>query len=451
MFTDLMSAIRQALKKRSIFVDTLAILFGICSWIGVTSVYLQLPLIVSTAPEQWTLASYLVLTVQLGNVGSFVYVIYQKYSSKKVSDDLLIYITLVIGCVAAIGMAFFYQITIDNHSVALLLFSFLLSLVGCVSMVLFMPYMGRFRECYLVSYMLGMALNGFLSSILALIQGVGGPSQCIPIKNSTDGTTKLTEYTPPPVFGTKLYFILVFIIMLIGTVAFHLLNKLNVCKKEYASGTIGSGNDYHYDENAENSEYKETIPDDVRHLSPFNYRFLILTIVSLNVLANGIFPGIVTYVGMPYGNNVYHLCVTLAAIGNPICGLLAAFLPHTSIRVNRILTVTQSILAIYIFYIATQSPSPPLQNSLIGSILIVRVKSIEFRDYCFCYVMSFVINKSFDCYCVFSAIGCSMDNFQLNDKLYENINCLNISLSARTHSGLGGGIHSNWIYHWINC
>lgn len=367
---DGINVIRPTLKRRSIFVDTLAILFGICSWIGVTSVYLQLPIIVSTAPEGWSLPSYLVLTVQSGNIGSIVYVLYQRFSRNNVRDDILIYITLAIGCVAAIGMAFFYQVTIDGHSVALLIFSQLLSMVGCLSMVLFMPYMGRFRECYLVSYMFGMALNGFLSSVLALIQGVGGQSEC-QSNTLSDGSTTLTKYTPPPLFGTKLYFLLVFIITLIGTIAFILLNKLSVCKREYARGTIRNGNEFYYDESAGDSEHYENIPENVRNLSSSNYCFLILTIVSLNVLANGIFPGIVTFVGLPYGNKAYHLCVTLAAIGNPLAGLLAVILPHNSIRVIHMLTLMQAILATYIFYIATQSPSPPLKDSLIGSFLIV--------------------------------------------------------------------------------
>lgn len=372
MTMDELDGIRRPYKRRSIFVDLLSILFGICSWIGVTSVYLQLPLIVSTAPEGWSLPSYLVLTVQCGNIGSFAYVLYQRFSREKVRDDILIYITLVTGCVAAIGMAFFYQVTIDGHSVALLIFSLLLSLVGCLSMVLFMPYMGRFRECYLVSYMFGMALNGFLSSVFALIQGVGGPSECRS-NTSSDGSLILTKYTSPPLFGTKLYFILVFAIMLLGSIAFILLNNLNKCKREYARCTIGNGNEFYYEENSEDAENYENIPDNVRNLSSFNYGFLILTIVSLNVLANGIFPGIVTYVGLPYGNNAYHLCVTLAAIGNPLAGLLAVVLPHTSIRVIQCLTFMQAILATYIFYIATQSPTPPLQKSIIGSALIVRL------------------------------------------------------------------------------
>lgn len=383
MIMDVINTIRQTLSRRNIFVDTLAVLFGICSWIGVTSVYLQLPIIVSTAPEGWNLPSYLVLVVQMGNIGSFAYVLYQRFFRKKIRDDILIYITLAMGCIATIAMAFLYQVTIDGHSVALLIFSLLQSLVGCLSMVLFMPYMGRFRECYLVSYMFGMALNGLLSSVLSLIQGVGGPTECRPT-TSSDGSIVLKPYAPPPLFGTKLYFLLVFIIMLIGTIAFTLLNKLNVCKKEYARGTFGNGNEFHYDETAENAEHREHIPDNVRNLSSFNYCFLILAIVSANVLANGIFPGIVTYVGLPYGNNAYHLCVTLAAIGSPLAGLLTMVLPHTSIHVIRILTLTQAILAVYIFYIATQSPSPPLQHTAIGSILIVRrIQFAELNLNCF--------------------------------------------------------------------
>lgn len=390
MTMDTINTIRQTLTSRNIFVDFLAVLFGICSWVGVTSVYLQLPIIVSTAPEGWSLPSYLVLTVQSANIGSFVYVLYQRCARKKIRDDILIYITLAMGCVAAIGMAFFYHVTVGGHSVALLIFSLLHSLVGCLSMVLFMPYMGRFRECYLVSYMFGMALNGCLSSVFALIQGVGGPAECRP-KTLSDGSITLIQYTPQPLFSTKLYFLLVSIIMLIGAIAFILLSTLNVCKREYARGTIGNGNEFYYDDNAENSERREHIPANVRNLSSFNYCFLILTIVSLNVLANGIFPGIVTYVGLPYGNNAYHLCVTLAAIGNPLAGLLAVILPHTSIRVIRILSLTQAILAAYIFYIATKSPTPPLQHTVIGSILIVRFIDLNFFSFFFKVNITFFI------------------------------------------------------------
>lgn len=360
------------LRKRNIFVDILAILFGVSSWIGVTSTYLQLPLLVPSAPEGWSLPSYIVITVQIANIGSFAYVLYQKYSPKKIDDGFLIYLTLAIGCIAAICMAFFYHHTVEiagtPYSVFLLLFTLMFALVGCLSSVLFMPYMGRFRECYLVSYMFGMGLNGFVSSVIALIQGVGGPPECIP-SNTTQG--EFIEYYPPPLFGIGLYFGFVFGILVLSTIAFILLNNLRTCKKEYAAGTIGMGNEYHYDHKDENDETKKHIPDDVLNLSTFNYIFLMAAVVGLSGLGNGLLPGLMSYSCLPYGNQIYHLAVTLGAIANPCAGFIAMFVPHTSIRVIRLLSFVGSILAIYQFLIALQSPDPILKNTVLGEVFIV--------------------------------------------------------------------------------
>lgn len=362
------------LTKRNIFVDALTILFGISSWIGVTSTFIQLPLIVQTAPEGWSLPSYMAITVQSANIGSFAYVLYQKYSKKKIDDGYLIYLTLIIGCIAAICMAFFYQHTIyifgSEHSIALLVFTLMFALLGCLSSVLFMPYMGRFRECYLVTYMFGMGLNGFLSSIMALIQGAGDASECVPT-NSTDGGPQLMKQFTPPLFGTKLYFLIVFAVLVLSTIAFVLLNNLSVCKKEYAAGTVANGNDYRYDNNVKNEENDGKVPDNVRNLSTFNYIYLMLAVVGLSGLGNGVFPGLMTYSCLPYGNVTYHFAVTLAAIANPMAGFIAMFVPHISIRVIRVLSILGSILAADIFWIATQSPYPPFQQSIIGSIQIV--------------------------------------------------------------------------------
>lgn len=366
---------KQSAQKRNIFVDALAILFGISSWMGVTSVYLQLPLIVENQPpEGWALPSYMAVFVQSANICSFAYILYQKYSPKKIDDGLLIYITLFIGCVAAICMAEFYDQTAvvmgKEHSVALMVFCFMFAMVGCLSSVLFMPYMGRFRECYLVSYMLGMCLNGFLSSIMTLIQGVGGPSQCIP-DNSTDGT-EFVKYNPPPLFGIELYFIIVFIIMVVCSIAFVLLNTLSICRKEYAAVKIGIGNDYTYDKTDESQDQnQDDLPEDVIHLSLFNCVFLLLVVFGLSGFGNGLLPGLISYFCLPYGNVTYHWAVALGAIAQPCAGLVALFLPHTSIRIIRIFSSVGTILAIYIVYIATRSPSPPMQHSMVGSFLIV--------------------------------------------------------------------------------
>lgn len=366
-------------KKRNLWIDFLIVLFGIGSWIGVSSTYLQLPLIVRTAPEGWALPSFLVITVQCGNIGSMLYVLVQKFSTKKCNDGYLIYITFGIGCVAALGMAFFYQRTFEiagqQRSVALLLFAWMFAIVGCVSSVLFMPYMGRFRDIYMVTYLIGQSLNGFLSSITALIQGVGGAADCIP-NNSTDGPAFI-KYTPEPLFQPREYFLFVFGMIFLSAVAFVLLNTLKSSKKEYTAGHIVNGNEYHYDQSEKSEINNEYVPEDVRNLSSFDYKFLMSIIALICVIGNGIFPGLQSFSCLPYGNSAYHLSASLQSVANPVAGFFALFVPHTSIRNVKVLSIFLVVVSAYIILTSLQSPNPPLVGTLIGEILIVSVAKLN--------------------------------------------------------------------------
>lgn len=360
-------------NKRNLFVDVLAVLFGISSWIGVNSSYLQMPLIIPNAPEGWSLPTYMTVIVQSSNNMSFAYVFYQKFSPKKVNDSYLIYFTMTMGCITAILMALFHQNTMtingNKHSIAYLTCVFLFATVGTVSSVLFLPWMGRFRECYLVSYMCGQGMNGLFSTFLALIQGVGGAPECIK-NNSTDGP-EYEKYVPPPHFGTTIFFLLVFVALAVCTTAFILLDNLSVCKKEFAPGTVFDGNKYRYNTDDQHDVATGEIPEDVLHLSRFNYIKLLAAIFLIGFFGNGIFPGLMSYSSLPYGYVTYHLAITLANFGNSIGSLTAQFVKHTSIFILDAMICSVVLIGTYIFYVATQSPNPPLLNNNWGSVLIV--------------------------------------------------------------------------------
>lgn len=212
-----LSEYKEKLANRNVRVDLLAVLFGIGSWICVNSMFIQLPLIVSKAPEGWSLPSYLSIIIQLGNIGPLCYTLFQKYSPRKLKDSYVIYVIYVIGCTASILMAFLFERTAmvggESRSVALLALGFCFALVGCTSSVLFMPYMGRFREIYLITYLIGEGLSGFLSSIMALIQGVGGAPEC---RLVDPDSTEYIKYTSPPRFETREFFIFVFAVMIVS-------------------------------------------------------------------------------------------------------------------------------------------------------------------------------------------------------------------------------------------
>lgn len=212
-----LSDYKEKLANRNVRVDLLAVLFGIGSWICVNSMFIQLPLIVSKdPPEGWSLPSYLSIIIQLGNIGPLCYTLFQKYSPRKLQDSYVIYVIYVIGCTASILMAFVYEKTAmvggESRSVALMALGFCFAIVGCTSSVLFMPYMGRFREIYLITYLIGEGLSGLLASIMALIQGIGAP-ECILVNPATE---EYIKHTSPPRFETREFFIFVFAVMIVS-------------------------------------------------------------------------------------------------------------------------------------------------------------------------------------------------------------------------------------------
>lgn len=374
------------LENRSVIVDILAICFGIGTWIGINGTFIQLPLLVEVAPEGWSLPSYLSVMVQIGNLGPLIYTLIQKFCKR--NDAPMIYILLATGTLSAILTAFFYSKTAilfgEEHSVALFALTIFTAFTACTSSVLFMPYMGRFKEMYLVTYFVGEGLSGLLPSVVALIQGIGGSAECV-LQNVTEtGEAIYEKYVPPPRFGTQAFFIFIFAMMLISCLGFTLLDRLKRCKTQYAAVKVGQGNDYVYardssgeangdggnsstTDNNQNKVNSDLAPE----ISSRVYIFLLLLIGIISFFANGIFNSIQSYSCLPYGGQAYHLSATLSVIANPVACFLAIFLPHTSLRSILSLTGVASLLTVYVFVTAAMSPYPPLYDSAAGSVLVV--------------------------------------------------------------------------------
>uniref|UniRef100_A0A182NAB0 Riboflavin transporter n=1 Tax=Anopheles dirus TaxID=7168 RepID=A0A182NAB0_9DIPT len=363
---------------RRLVVDLLAILFGVGSWLGINSVYVQLPLLVGHAPEGWNLPSYLVVIIQLGNVGPVLYTAAQ-LRWKFVRDAHLIVGLLALGSCAAMATAFVYDRRVHvfgaDRSVPLFVTVFALALVGCTSSVLFMPYMGRFKGVYLITYLIGEGFSGFVPSIVALIQGVGGNGECRLVEGSAP--PQYVSYTPPPRFGTRPYFIVSSVILAVSLVAFLLLDRLAVCRREYAAVSIANGNRYEYEpdggrEPAPKSVEDAAVPADRRALlARGNYALLMGLIGVMCLFGNGFFPSVQSYSCLPYGNVSYHLAVTLSSIANPAACFLAFFVRRNSVRTIVALTALFVPFAAYALTTAVTSPDPPLMHNVLGDILVV--------------------------------------------------------------------------------
>ncbi|KAJ8670375.1 hypothetical protein QAD02_001634 [Eretmocerus hayati] len=358
----------QRLSNRKVLVDVLALLFGIGAWVGVNGIYVQLPLLVNTAPEGWSLPAHMVMIVQFANLGPILYTLYVKYLACT-RDHYIIYGLLGAGALSIYILAFMYKNTTTifggEHSTALLGLMLVSSFVGCTSSVLFMPYMRNYREIYLVSYLVGEGLSGFLPSVVALIQGVGGNPECV--NNTKSGSEiKFETRYPDPRFSSQSFFLFLGTLLSFSFISFIALNKSKVARGERVKLPAST----------------ETLPTDMN--APPSYKttagwtmsrqtyFSLLTMMAVVCfLGNGILPSIQSYSCLPYGNVAYHLTVTLASMAGPLAMCSGFFFKNPKISSLSSLMTLVLILSSLVFYLAIKSPTPPLQNSWQGKFLVV--------------------------------------------------------------------------------
>ncbi|KAL7294685.1 hypothetical protein TKK_0011987 [Trichogramma kaykai] len=358
----------QRLSNRKIIVDVLALLFGLGAWVGINGIYVQLPLLVPELPENWKLPSHMVLMVQFANLGPILYTLYNKYLACA-RDHYIIYGLLAAGSLSIYCLAFTYNKTTyifgSERSTALLSLMFISSFVGCTSSVLFMPYMRNYREIYLVSYLVGEGLSGFLPSIVTLIQGVGPKPSCVNVTISP-GQFELRPGKLEPRFSVETFFLFLGSLLALSFFAFLSLSKLKVAKGERVK-LPASIEALPTDMNAPPS-YKTTAN---WSMTDKTYYYLLAMMAVICLLGNGILPSIQSYSCLPYGNVAYHLTVTLASMAGPLAMCLGFVIKNPKVKLLSGLMVIVLILSGLIVYLALQSPTPPLQKSWLGTFLVV--------------------------------------------------------------------------------
>lgn len=335
--------------------DVLMAGWGLGTWLGVNGLYVQLPLLVQELPEGWALPASMVLAVQLANVGLLLFALLKRLRPRA-AESQYIYGLLVIGTLALLLNAFLYPQTVligsTDRSIAFLVLTFFAALVGCTSSVLFYPYLRHFRDVYLVTYLFGEGLSGFLPSIIALAQGVGGAPTCVIGPDNI-----VHQVNPDPRFG-----ITVFLLLLTGLSAVSLVSFTSIDRwKRFDSERVTPA--------AVNKDEEATAR--LGSLMSPHWLGVLLLMGVLNALANGVLPSVQSYSCMPYGTQAYHLAVTLGAMANPAACLAGVWLPPVPVIALAAALLLNLVPLGYIMATALLSPTPPLQQSPLGVTLIV--------------------------------------------------------------------------------
>lgn len=356
-------------KDRNILVDILALLLGTNSWLAVNPVYNQSPLLVHTAPEGWALPSYLSLFGNFANIAVVLYSIKQHCCPKLIKDTTLIYFLMFMGCGSLVLMAFFYDYTTvvfgKSHSVTLFVLNFTVCVIGCTSAVLFVPFMNNFPEVYLISYMIGEGLSLLLPSLVSLAQGVGN-NYCANVTTETTGESVMVEHTYPAKFSSQIFFCIMFVVMFLTSLTFLLLNNSKTVEKE-RKNYLNNNQKEPKGESDGLSKHQTNNSS----ITPRIYGVLLVLETIVSLFLYGVLGSIQPYSTLPYGNVAYHLSVNLSNAANPVACFVMFFIPIKRSSTLFFLTVFSSLGIIYQFVIAALSPTPPMQNTNIGGILVV--------------------------------------------------------------------------------
>ena len=256
-----MKCLRQNVPDVSPAVYVAVVLFSMSTWMDVVGVWIEMPLFVTTLPEGWSLPSYLAIIIQLSNVGPALYAITQKFqqgTKKSESDercknrkrlDAEVVLTLVIIIAEALNiflLSFLWQITSDiagrSRSVAILTQMVPTALTSCMTSLIFLPYMARFPSSYISAHYVGQGFSGLIPGLIGLVQGAGGPPNCIwnsthvvndTLHNGTDEaalygmanfTTSVIVQSQKPLFSVQVFFFCLTALFLVSLAAFCCLN-----------------------------------------------------------------------------------------------------------------------------------------------------------------------------------------------------------------------------------
>ena len=141
---------------------------GICPWVIVNGIFIEIPVFTVTQPEGEGLAATIGAVVQIGNIAPFLSLAARHYCN--VSQGSLIITVFVINISAGMLLAMFCEKTINDKSIPLLTLVLLASLGSCMSKIVWYPFAATFRQEAITAMSVGMGLSGLVVVVLGAAQ-----------------------------------------------------------------------------------------------------------------------------------------------------------------------------------------------------------------------------------------------------------------------------------------
>lgn len=157
------------LKSDIYIAHILCAIVGISAWIEINGLFSELAHM-KDIPEGWSIASIMVVIVQLGNVAPLVYYL----APRKPRLPISMVIVLVMGLISLVFLAIFWSWTAvvagSERSVMIYIGTLIAASADCLSNLVFWPYVGQFPRSYITAMGTGESLSSAVAAIVSSIQ-----------------------------------------------------------------------------------------------------------------------------------------------------------------------------------------------------------------------------------------------------------------------------------------
>jgi len=365
--------------SRQALISILFVFLGLSAWITVNGVWAETPLLVNVLPEGWKLISYIIVLIQLANLGPLCYYFIKRKFPK--SEYYAIHLVMFVGIISCILLGTYWNKTVyllgKQRSVYFFVFVYAFAFVDCTTSVLYIPYMRHFKNKYIFPFFAGEGLSGLVPSLLALVQGFSSESfkQNITessFKNDNEYRDELARKQGEELnFPVSTYIYFLSITIMISWISYILLNLEFIVKDERIQSEVGEIMPINKG-SSENVKVEEA-NSPVMMIATKKQIFR-LTIMQAYIccLTNGVMSALQTYTAKPYGDLSYRVANSTALIANPVACLIGYFLERRfKIYYVYISMSIASCSAFYLIILALMSPHPFFVGSTFGSVLMI--------------------------------------------------------------------------------
>ncbi|CAF4077743.1 unnamed protein product [Adineta steineri] len=341
-------------------------IFALCQTIYFCGIDIELPVIVHELPEGWSLPAIFKIVRTTAIISMIILLLLRHIINMHLYETISIIIILSISVVGFICLALTWNRTtlIDNkyHSIYFLFFTFVIYSCQYTGVLLFLPYIDRYKLVMIRAFFLGDAISSGSLAGLAYFQD-SPKSECIPIVQGNQ--TILIEKKSSLTFSIGTYFFILSSMMLSSLICFLILsitkigqNKIN--ENDENKILIEQDNQIEQTENKEDSINKRqfNLSNDIPYL--FAMFWSCFTTYA--------------YALLPYSSDVYQKTIIAAEIAYVLAQVFCAIFSKLTVvkypKLVHIFNLISTILIIWIFIIAKMSPCPPLiNNALLGGII----------------------------------------------------------------------------------